>query len=260
MKKFSSYAAIIFTYTFLYLPILVLIVYSFNSKPFPSDWQEFSLKWYKELISTTYLWKSFTNSLIIALSSTFLSLFMGVSMIYFRAQSGRIHKYIPLFYANLIIPETVLAVSLLSFFTLFAIPLGIFTLIASHTVIGLGFTIPILYTRFRELDPKMVEASLDLGATPKQTFFRITLPVLRPTLLGIGLLIFVISFDDFVLSYFCSGTQVETLSLYILSMIRSGISPIVNALSTLLLLLSGTIILVFFQRKKLFQKKRRALS
>ena len=190
------------------------------------------------------------NSLIVAISSTTLSLLMSTLLIFFRASGGKVTRYVPLFYGNLIVPETVLAISLLAFFSLFKVPLGMPTLIASHTVIGLGFSIPILYTRYQELDTRLTEASLDLGASPLQTFFRITLPALRPSLIGTGLLVFVISFDDFVISYFCSGSQIQTLSLYIFSMIRSGVSPIVNALSAVLLLFSTLLVFLFFAPKR----------
>ena len=174
---------------------------------------------------------------------------MGIFLIFFRAQGGRIQKALPLFYGNLIIPETMLAISLLSYFTLFKIELGMPTLIVAHTVLGLGFVIPILYTRYLQLDRRLTEASEVLGAAPFQTFIKITLPLLRPTLLATGLLIFILSFDDFILSYFCAGTSVQTLSLYLLSMLRSGISPIVNALSTILLLLSSLMVMLFFSPK-----------
>ncbi|MBI3236257.1 MAG: ABC transporter permease subunit [Chlamydiales bacterium] len=147
------------------------------------------------------------------------------------------------------IPETVLAVSLLGFFSLFSIPLGLLTLILAHSVLGLGFVIPIVYARFVELDARMTEASLVLGATPFQTFFKVTLPLMRPSLITTGLLVFIISFDDFILSYFCAGSSSQTLSLYILSMLRSGISPVVNALSAVLLLLSSALVFLFFSLK-----------
>jgi spermidine/putrescine transport system permease protein len=122
-------------------------------------------------------------------------------------------------------------------------------LILAHSVLGLGFVIPIVYARFLELDYRMTEASLVLGATPFQTFFKVTLPLLRPSLIATGLLVFIISFDDFILSYFCAGSSSQTLSLYILSMLRSGISPIVNALSAVLLLLSSLLVFFFFSLK-----------
>jgi spermidine/putrescine transport system permease protein len=237
------------TYLFLYVPLIVLLVFSFNMEPFPSPWKGFTWKWYIELFHTAPLWDSFCNSLIVATSSTLISLTMGVFLIFYAAQGGRIGKFLNLFYGNVIVPETVLAVGLLSFFSLVCIPLGLTTLILAHTVLGLGLVIPICYARFLELDQRMTEASLVLGATPFQTFFKITLPLLRPALLATGLLIFIISFDDFILSYFCAGSTSQTLSLYILSMLRSGISPVVNALTAVLLILSSLLVGVFFSLK-----------
>ncbi|MCB1115433.1 MAG: ABC transporter permease [Chlamydiia bacterium] len=247
--KFGSLFIVIASYVFLYLPILILIIFSFNTRSFPSPWDQFTFKWYHELFNSSALWRSFFNSLFVACISTSLSLLMGITLIFFRAQGGRIQKALPLFYGNLIIPETMLAISLLSYFTLFKIELGMPTLIVAHTVLGLGFVIPILYTRYLQLDRRLTEASEVLGATPFQTFYKITLPLLRPTLLATGLLIFILSFDDFILSYFCAGTSIQTLSLYLLSMLRSGISPIVNALSTILLLLSALLVILFFSPK-----------
>jgi len=180
---------------------------------------------------------------------------MGIFLIFFAAQGGRVGRYLNLFYGSIIIPETVLAVSLLGFFGLVSISLGFTTLIIGHTVLGLGFVIPMVYARFLDLDYRMTEASLVLGATPIQTFFKVTLPMLRPSLITSALLVFIISFDDFILTYFCAGSSVQTLSLYILSMIRSGVSPIVNALSALLLFISSIMALIYFQlsgRSKIF--------
>ncbi|MCB1106623.1 MAG: ABC transporter permease subunit, partial [Chlamydiia bacterium] len=240
---------ILFSYLFLYLPILILVIFSFNTKSFPSPWEHFTLRWYHDLFHSSALWRSFMNSLIVASFSTSLSLLLGIFLIFFRAQGGRIQKALPLFYGNLIIPETMLAISLLSYFTLFKVEMGMTTLIVAHTVLGLGFVIPILYTRYLQLDQNLSEASEALGANPLQTFFKITLPLLRPTLLATGLLIFILSFDDFILSYFCAGTSIQTLSLYLLSTLRSGVSPIVNALSAILLLLSSLLVMLFFSPK-----------
>ncbi len=234
------------TYLFLYVPLIVLLVFSFNSEAFPAPWKGFTFKWYSELLHASHLWASFLNSLIVALCSTAISLTMGVFLIFYAAQGGRIGNFLNLFYGNLVIPETVLAVGLLGFFTLVSIPLGLGTLVLAHSVLGLGFVIPIVYARFLELDYRMTEASLVLGATPMQTFFKVTLPLLRPSLIVTGLLVFIISFDDFILSYFCAGSTSQTLSLYILSMLRSGISPMVNALSAVLLLLSSLLVILFF--------------
>jgi spermidine/putrescine transport system permease protein len=247
--KISNLILIACTYLFLYVPLIVLLVFSFNTEGFPSPWKGFTWRWYQELIEATQLWHAFFNSTIVAIFSTLISLTMGVFLIFYAAQGGRIGKFLNLFYGNLVIPETVLAVSLLGFFSLFTIPLGLMTLILAHTVLGLGFVIPIVYARFLELDTRMTEASLVLGASPIQTFFKVTLPLLRPSLIATGVLVFIISFDDFILSYFCAGSNSQTLSLYILSMLRSGISPIVNALSAVLLVLSSALVFIVFSLK-----------
>lgn len=240
---------VLLTYCFLYLPIVVLLVFSFNSERFPSPWTSFSWRWYEELFHSPYLWHAFLNSLCIATSATIISLLLGTFLIFYVSQEGGIKKYLFLYYGNLVIPETVLAIALLGFFSLISIPLGLVTLILAHTILGLGFVVPILYARYAELDKRMTEASLVLGATPKQTFFKVTLPLLRPSLIATGLLIFIISFDDFILSYFCAGSSSQTLSLYILSMLRTGVSPVVNALSAILLVLSTGFALIFFSLK-----------
>jgi len=236
-------------YLFLYIPIIVLLVFSFNSEGFPAPWNQFTLRWYEELFSSAHLWTAFGNSLLIASLSTSISTLSGILLIFYASQGGKIGKSVVLFYGNLVIPETVLAVSLLGFFTFISLPLGLTTLIISHTVLGLGFVIPLSYARFLELDPKLKEASLVLGATPRQTFFKVTLPLMLPTLVTSALLVFILSFDDFILSYFCAGSSFQTLSLYILSMLRSGVSPVVNALSALLLFLSSVCVWLFFSFK-----------
>jgi spermidine/putrescine transport system permease protein len=248
-SKLLHLLLVIATYSFLYLPIIVLVVFSFNTESFPSPWKEFSWKWYEELFHSPHLWLSFLNSLLVATFSTLISLVLGVCLIFYVSQGGRVKKVLSLYYGNLVIPETVLAVALLGFFTLISVPLGLGTLTLAHTVLGLGFVVPILYARYHELDKRMTEASLVLGATPTQTFFKVTLPLLSPSLIATGLLIFIISFDDFILAYFCAGSSSQTLSLQIMSMLRTGISPVVNALSVILLTLSSIFALLFFSLK-----------
>ncbi len=247
--KVSNLLFIGCTYLFLWVPIIVLLVFSFNSEGYPSPWTGFTWKWYQELIHSVYLWKAFGNSLLVACFSTFFSVAMGTFLIFYAAQGGRIGRFLTLFYGNIVIPETVLAVSLLTFFSLLSIPLGLATLIVGHTVLGLGFVVPLVYARFLELDYRITEASLVLGATPIQTFFKVTLPQLRPALITSALLVFIISFDDFILTYFTAGSSVQTLSLYILAMIRAGVSPVVNALSAVLLCISSVLVILFFQLK-----------
>lgn len=155
-----------------------------------------------------------------------------------------------LFYVNLLLPETVFGVALISFFSLLNIPLGLMTIIIAHTVVGLGFAAPIAFVRFREIDPIFFEASRVLGATATQTFFRVILPLMKPILITIGLMIFVISFDDFILSYFCAGAGSQTLSLFLVCSARYGLSPVINALATLLLVFTLLLAAIFFSMDK----------
>ncbi len=247
--KWLKRAPIALTYLFLYAPVAVLVGYSFNSKSFPAPWAGFTMHWYQELFRAQELWMALSNSVIIAIASTLISLTMGVLLIFYRSSGGRVGKFLSLYYGNLIIPETVLAVGLIGYFTMLSVPLGMPTLIAAHTVLGLGFVIPVLYTRYLAIDSRLMEASLDLGASPLQTFFKVILPLLRPSMIATGLLVFIISFDDFILSYFCAGSSVTTLSLYLLALIRTGLTPVVNALSAILILLSCALVGLFFSPK-----------
>lgn len=246
LAQVSGIAMMAFTYLFLYIPIIVLVAFSFNRAAFPSPWVGFTWHWYAELYYSQELWTAFIHSLIVATIATGLSLLMGVFfIIYFYLSRSQATKILTVFYGNLVIPHIVLSVGLLSVFTFFAIPLGIPTLIIAHTVLGIGYVVPIMYGRFREIDYRLTEASLDLGATPLQTFKRVILPLLKPSLIAGGLLIFMLSFDDFVFAYFCAGSSAQTLPLYIFSMIRAGVSPVVNALSTLLLVASSFLVILF---------------
>jgi spermidine/putrescine transport system permease protein len=182
---------------------------------------------------------------VVACSATILSIGISLGLIYYHTVTGKMKNFFLLFYGNVIVPEIVLAVGLLSLFSFLAISLGLQTLIIAHTVLGLGFAFPLLYTRFLGLDKRMSEASLDLGATKGQTFVKIILPLLVPAVSASALLIFILSFDDFLLSFFCAGSEAQTISLYIYSMIRSGVSPVVNALSTLLLAFSSLLVVIF---------------
>ncbi len=244
LGRLSFILLIATSYLFLYVPIAVLILFSFNDGPFPSPWVGFSLKWYHELFHSSVIWSAFYNSLILALSAMILSVTFSLGLVYFACTKRPIRKFTFLFYGNTVVPEVVLAIGLLSFFSLLAIPLGLIALIAGHTVLGLGYAVPIIYTSYLSRDKRIYEASLDLGATKSQTFWKIELPLLRPAILSAALLVFIMSFDDFIISYFCSGSEAQTLSLYIYSMIRSGISPVVNALSTILLALSSLLVII----------------
>lgn len=217
------------------------MIYSFNQGGFPSQWQGWSFCWYYDLFDSVEIWRACKNSIIVATASAFLSVIFGL-MFVCGAQGLKVN-ITSFFYSNILVPDIVIAVGMLSFLSYFLVPLGIVTLIIGHTLLGLGFTIPILKSRLDEMDLRLVEASLDLGASSWYTFIHVVIPFLYPALLVSTLLVMIVSFDDFVISFFCAGSSAQTLSLYVFTMIRSGICPTVNALSTLMLMISSFFIL-----------------
>lgn len=246
MKSYGTYIlpiAVTGLYLFLYIPIFVLVLFSFNDNAFTCAWTFFTTHWYEDLFASTEVWYALKNSLVIAFTTVFLSLTIGSTLVFFGSREV-VRRLLILFYGSLAMPEIVLAVGLLSLFSFFTIPLGSMTLIVGHTLLGLGYVIPIVYGRFIELDQSLIEASYDLGATQRQTFFSIVLPLLMPALISSGLLVFIISLDDFIISFFCAGASVQTLPLYIFAVIRTGASPIINALSTIMLIFSSFFVLL----------------
>ena len=231
-------------YLFLYTPIIVLVIFSFNRSPFSYKWSEFSLHWYYKLFESIDLVNAMYNSVVVASASMFLSLLLAVCFVFFKKR-GQFSNFLFLFYGGLGVPEVVLAVGLLTLFYLFSVPFGLPTIIAGHTVIGLGYTIPIIQSNFTALDNCFTEASCDLGATHWQTLRFIILPLLRPALLAGGLLVFIVSLDDFVIAFFNASGSTQTLPIYIFSMVRSGATPMINALSTLLIAVTSIGVLIF---------------
>ncbi len=231
-------------YFFLYIPIIILVLLSFNESPYFYVWQGFSLKWYHTLFDSVEVWSALQNSIIIAVSSMLLSLSLGILLVFY-AKRSLLKKISFLFYGTFAAPEIVLAVGLLSVFIYFSVPLGLLTVIAGHTLIGLGYVVPLIYSRMQEMDDALIEAAMDLGATYTQALYSVVLPFFKPTLIGAGLLVFIISFDDFIVAFFCSGATAQTLPLYIFSVLRSGATPMINALSTILLCISSLFVLLF---------------
>jgi len=239
---------VFFIYILLYCPIIVLVLFSFNKSPLSYKWVGFSFCWYKELFQSVEILAALKNSLIVASVSVFFSVSMGLFYVFYGT-SRFLNRMIVFFYGSLIAPEIVLAVILLNFFTFFSIPLGLATLIVGHTLIGLGYVVPMLRNRYSEIDYSLIEASLDLGATRNQTFLKIVVPLLSPAIISSALLVLIVSFDDFLISFFCSGAVTLTLPMYIFAEIRAGATPVVNALSTLLLVTSSFLILILTSLK-----------
>ena len=243
-------------YLFMYLPIISLIIYSFNSSGVAVGWSGFSLKWYSKMLESSDMISALWSSLVIAAASTFLSVFFGLLVIvgskWWPSDEYRkigLRMLFGVFYPSAVLPEIVPAVALLTFFVLISAPLGYLSTIAGHTVIGLGVAVPLLRSRFLELDPLLTEASLDLGASYLQTFYYVLLPLMSPTLLAASFIVFTISLDDFFIAFFCAGPSLDTVSLYVYAQARTVIDPSINALSACLFLLSILLAFVLVRSK-----------
>jgi spermidine/putrescine transport system permease protein len=234
---------VIAMYLFLYLPIIIMLVFSFNKNKLGYVWTGFTFEWYQQLFNSRELLFALSNSLIIAFSAVFLSLCLSVMIVY--SLGKRLDKFFSLFYASAMVPEIIMAVGLMAIFSQMHVQLGLVTLIIGHTLLGLGFSVPIIHPRYSELQESIIEASYDLGASKWQTFYKIILPYLYPSLLSAGLIVFIFSLDDFLISFFCTGPSSQTLSLYIFAQIRSGVSPTINALSMGMLLVSTILVLLY---------------
>lgn len=250
VKKILSRLPLIGALIFFYVPIFILLKHSFNNALFPSPWRGFTFEWYEQLLTEEEVWTSLLTSLNIAFISTALVILLSILYIYLLSQQPKYSRWVKGFYINILLPETLLGIAYISFFQTLNLTLGLFPLIIAHSTLGLGIAIPLLYNRYKSLNPKELEASYILGGSQKTTFIRVTLPHLRPTIFALILLQFVFSFDDYILSFFCSGSQIQPLSIYIASCIRLGFTPILNALSLLLITVSIGLSLLFFSLDK----------
>ncbi len=225
---------------FLYGPVVILIVLSFNVSTMGVAWKGFSFQWYEQLLLDASILDATLNSLSIAMASTLLSLVLGVgTAIALEKSQGRHIPWLNMMLVlPLVIPEILLGVALLMMFVLFQIPLGFGTIIIGHMVFNLPLTVVIIRARLQKLDPAWEDAARDLGASSWEVLRHITLPLLRPAIWGAALLSFTVSLDDFVVTFFVAGPGSTTLPLKVFSMIKTGITPEVNALSAVLVIVS----------------------
>ena len=233
-------------YLFLYGPIVTLIVLSFNAGGMPTAWTGFSFKWYGALIQNPEILKSVANSLLVALAVTLIST-AGGTLLALGLERGRPSTLLDSFVmVPMIIPDIVLAIALLSFYTLLQFTLGLYTIVLSQSVFVIAFAAAVVRTRLRNFDRSVIEASIDLGAGAWTTFRRVTLPIILPGVIAAALLSFTLSIDDFVIAYFSAGagSGSTTFPMKIYAMIRFGVTPEINAIATLLLLVSFTLMLL----------------
>ncbi len=231
-------------YVFLYVPIIVLMVLSFNKAGLPTVWSGFSLEWYGKLFENDAILNAAGNTLIVAIISTVLASVLG-TLLALGVQKAKTNSALDaLLFAPMIIPDIVLAIALLSFFTLLEFTLGLHSIILSHVVFNIAFVCAVVRTRLKNFDYSVIEASEDLGASSLTTFRRITLPIIFPGVLAGSLLAFTLSIDEFIIAFFTAGAGASstTLPMQIYSMIRFGVTPEINAMATIVMMVSFTLV------------------
>lgn len=231
-------------YVFLYAPILVLVAFSFNRSRLTANWGGFTLEWYARLFESPQIRTSLRNSLLVAAVTTVIATVVGTAAALALAR-GRLRRTGPLMALvalPIVVPEIVLASSLLLFFAALGLRLGFLTVILAHVAFCLSYVVVVVRARLSGLDPSLEEAAADLGAGPVRAFFKVTLPGILPGVLSAALLVFALSIDDYVVTSFVAGVGSTTLPIQIYSMVHSGITPEINAVSTLLLLATALLL------------------
>ena len=230
-------------YAFLYIPLVIVVVYSFNDSRLNAEWVGFTLDWYDKLFHNQEMLAAAGNSLLIALTasavSTVLGTMAGVAMYRYRTRLLQI-----LVLAPIAIPEILMGVSLLIFFVLLNFTLGLVSVALAHIAFCIGFVAIVVRARLAGMDESLTEAARDCGATPWNAFRYITLPLIMPGLIAGALMAFTLSIDDFVITFFTAGAGTVTLPLQIYSMIKIAVTPEVNAVSSLLMLLTLALIII----------------
>jgi spermidine/putrescine transport system permease protein len=237
---------------FLYLPIAVLVVYSFNASRLNILWQGFTLRWYGDLWSHQPLMQAAKNSLIVGVATTVISVVMGT------AGAWALHRYrFPgrratqtLIGIPIMMPEIIMGISLLVLFVSLAVPLGFATVIVAHVTFCFPFVLLGVRARLVGLDPSLEEAALDLGATPMRAFWLVIVPSLRPAIVAGALLAFTLSLDEVIVTYFTASPGSATLPLKIFGMAKVGLNPMLNALSAIFIVVTVVVVLLAERLKK----------
>ena len=243
----GSWTTLVFA--FLYLPIFLLVLFSFNQSKSGFVWEGFTLEWYDALFHNRVLLQAFGNSLLIGTISTAFATFLGTlgAWLLYRYNFPA-HRLMETFiFVPMIMPEILMGVSLLVLFVLFSLPLGYFSVIIAHVTFTFPFVLVGMQARLEGMDPSLEEAALDLGATPTQAFFKVILPYLVPAIASGALLAFSLSLDDYIVTVFVTGAESQTLPLKVYGMVRVGLNPQLNALSALGIVL--TMVLVFVSER-----------
>jgi spermidine/putrescine transport system permease protein len=233
-------------YAFLHVPLLILAVFSFNASRF-TVWQGFSVHWYAALAQDRELIESAVNSLIIAVAATALSTMIGTLAAYTLWKRGSVWISGSM-YLSLVTPEIITGVSLLAFFQwvfrYLNLQLGLHTVIVAHAGFSLAYVVVVILARLRTFDPALEEAALDLGATEIGAFRSVVVPFLAPAIAAAAMLAFTVSIDDYVITSLVAGVDSQTLPMTIYALARRGVNPMLNAVSTIIVVLLGAMVLI----------------
>ena len=248
MKKQLQQSYLITVYFFLYAPILVLILYSFNQTRFSLTWHGFSLQWYRELFHDRELWLAFFHSCFLGVSAAGVATISGLlaCVHMFLNQRAQHKKLFIVLVTLIVIPDLVLGVSLLVFFDFMRISLGFLSLLIAHIVFCIPFVIMTIHSRIHTLDVNLYFSAVDLGASRRVALTKVLLPLLWPSVLSAFLLCFTLSFDDVVISYFVAGPEFNILPLTIYSLVKTGVSPELNALCSITILISMSLVIIAY--------------
>lgn len=233
-------------YAFLHLPILVLVAFSFNASKFSASWVGFTFDWYYRLLERPDILRGLKASLIVGGVSTVVSAVLGtlVALALARHRFRGRTAFEGFLYVPIVTPEIVVGISLLILFALVNIPLGLTTIVIAHVAFSLSFVVIVVLARLEGMDQNLEEAAMILGADEITTFWKVTVPQLWPGILSGALLAFTMSFDDFVITSFVSGSGSSTLPIVVYGMVRRNIEPSINAISTIILLVTTGLIYV----------------
>lgn len=231
---------------FIYVPILIIIIYSFNDTRLSGNWEGFTFDWYISLFDNRNVMEALMNSLTVAVVSTIISTMLGTAAALGLRNLGRRGRsgMNGLLYLPVIIPDIIMGLSLLVLFSQLNIPLGKMTVMIAHITFSISYVYVVVSARLSGMGKQLDEAAQDLGATPWQAFRHVTLPQIAPGIISGALIAFTLSLDDFMVSFFVAGPSSTTLPIYIYAQVKRGISPEINALCTILILVSITLILL----------------
>ncbi|CAA2139315.1 ABC transporter permease [Hyphomicrobium sp. ghe19] len=239
-KNFSWFnlTSITFGFAFLYIPILLLVIFSFNESKLVTVWAGWSTKWYSALLENQALkdaaWVTIRVGLVSATVSTVLGTLAAITLVRMGRFPGRT-LFSGMIFAPLVMPEVIIGLSLLLLFVAMGFDRGFWTITMAHITFTMCYAAVVVQARLQDFDKSVEEAAMDLGATPINTFFQVTLPIIAPSVISAWLLSFTLSLDDLVISSFATGPGATTLPMKIYSQVRLGVTPEINAISTILI-------------------------